>query len=44
LAVVAYPSHVDRQVEAVASDRGRYWVVEKTGIAGAVAREMDERR
>jgi hypothetical protein len=36
-AVAPNPSHVFLEVENVVGQTGRYWIVEKTGIAGAVA-------
>lgn len=35
---IVRPGHVIGGVEILASDRGHYWVVEKTGIAGEEAR------
>lgn len=41
--VVADPSHVDRNEEAIVGEGERYWTVEKSGSAAALAYELDER-
>lgn len=43
-AVVADPSHVDPEVEEVVSEGERYWTVEKSGRAAALAGQLDERQ
>lgn len=40
-AVVPSEKHVHREVEQIVELRERYWVVEKTGEAAAVAEQLD---
>lgn len=35
--------HVDGSIERVVERRSGYWIVEKTGVAGDVAEQLDER-
>ena len=39
---IAVAGHVDPAIERVVEDRGRYLVVEKLGIAGAVAADLSD--
>jgi len=37
------PEHVEAEIERIVARHERYWVLEKVGVAGEVAEDLDDR-